>query len=425
MQSKLPVPQWLWLAALSLAPTPVAAQAADAGTITAQQTTSKSTGPISGWEELLDRLRVLPHDLLAKLPPEERDDPQFRAEVGQLMLASLASSALTALNSDGDHPAFVPLFGQVLNLARPNADTIYRTAEITPGGTYRLRGRAGTATLVKIGEGGSATYHDLNALPVDKEGRYDVILSPERPGDYKGAWWKTARRTSSLLLRMVSNDWGSETDPTVSIERIDRPVRRPRPSAAELEARLRKLPQVVSSLAKMRMGWITQLRQQGFLHKPKLMQYSEAGLLVGQAYYEAAYDLKDDEALLIETEVPKRCPYHSIILTTEMGGTVDWTNNHSSLNGSQITVDRDGILRIVVSARDPGVLNWLDTAGYSQGGIQGRWTDCSSQPVPKMRKIALSKVRKFLLPETPVVTPEQRERIVRERRAAFQQRPLW
>jgi hypothetical protein len=42
-----------------------------------------------------------------------------------------------------------------------------------------------------------------------------------------------------------------------------------------------------------------------------------------------------------------------------------------------------------------------------------------------MRKVAVADVRKHLPPETPSVTPEERERITRERRAAFQQRPLW
>jgi len=54
--------------------------------------------------------------------------------------------------------------------------------------------------------------------------------------------------------------------------------------------------------------------------------------------------------------------------------------------------EKDGVLRIVVSARDPGVPNWIDTAGYSRGLIQGRWTDCESQPIPTVRKVPLADV---------------------------------
>jgi hypothetical protein len=80
---------------------------------------------------------------------------------------------------------------------------------------------------------------------------------------------------------------------------------------------------------------------------------------------------------------------------------------------------------VVVSARDPGVPNWLDTAGYARGAVQGRWTHCDAQPIPSVRKLALADVRKALPDDTPVVSAEERQRLIRERRHAYQQRPLW
>ena len=46
--------------------------------------------------------------------------------------------------------------------------------------------------------------------------------------------------------------------------------------------------------------------------------------------------------------------------------TIDYANHQSSLNGFQAVLDDDGVFRAVVSARDPGVANWLDTAGHGQ-----------------------------------------------------------
>jgi hypothetical protein len=51
--------------------------------------------------------------------------------------------------------------------------------------------------------------------------------------------------------------------------------------------------------------------------------------------------------------------------------------------------------------------------------------ECLSQPVPTIRKVALGAVRAALPSETATITPQQREQIVRDRRAALQQRPLW
>jgi hypothetical protein len=152
---------------------------------------------------------------------------------------------------------------------------------------------------------------------------------------------------------------------------------------------------------------------------------SNGSALVGQFYYEGAYELRPDEALIIESKIPAKCGYSSLILTNDIYETTDWYDNLSSLNGSQIHVDTDGMLRIVVSPKDPGVPNWLDTAGYPSGAVQGRWTDCDSQPVPTVRKVALADVRKLLPQDTPIVTSSEREKQIRDRRALLQQRPLW
>src|SRR3546814_11303144 len=77
--------------------------------------------------------------------------------------------------------------------------------------------------------------------------------------------------------------------------------------------------------------------------------------------------------LFRSSKVPAKCGYSSLILTNDIYETTDWYNNLSSLNGSQVHIAKDGMLRIVVSAKDPGVPNWLDTAGYPSGAVQGRW----------------------------------------------------
>jgi hypothetical protein len=393
---------------------------------------------IAGWAEFVESLRALPGRMLARLPEAQRSDPQVQQEVARLALEGLTSCALHALAADPDHPAFVTQLGQALNVGQPNADTVYRTAQIAPDGVYRLRGRRGSLRMFNVSqappsphepgfrpEGGARPAHDFNALRVDAEGRFDVILSPERPAGHAGDWWKLEPTTNKLLLRMVSADWEREEDPTLSIERLDISAPRPRPVAADLEARLRALPGAFNFLAPLFVDHVEQLRADGYVNKLKVFDIAHMGGLAGQFYYEGAYDLTDDEALIVEATVPKRCLYRSLILTNNIYETTDWTNNHSSLNDAQAPADADGVLRIVVSAKDPGVPNWLDTAGYRQGLIQGRWFDCDSQPVPSVRKVALAAVRASLPPETPAIAPQERERVIRERRAAFQQRPLW
>jgi len=144
-----------------------------------------------------------------------------------------------------------------------------------------------------------------------------------------------------------------------------------------------------------------------------------------QTYYEGLYDLAGDEALVIETEVPKTCRYRSVLVGDNMYGTIDWINNQSSLNGFQSRLDEDGKLRVVIARRDPGVPNWLDTGGYETGLIQLRWNECDSQPVPATRKVKLSDLRSVLPRSTPVVSAAERDAALRLRREGAQLRSRW
>jgi hypothetical protein len=416
--------------------------AAGSSAVHAENPAAASRVQPAGWAEMVDTLRDLPARMLANLTPEQRADPQIQQEIARFALAALAHSTLDALGQDGDHPVFMPAIGQVISVGQPNADTIYRTATITPGGTYRIRGNRGSVRMARIAQvapripgkvdangmpvlGAPRVVFDINALKVDAQGNFDVIASPARPEGYTGDWWSLKPDTNALMMRWVSSDWAREKDPTISIERVDLPIQRPRPSATVLETRLRALPKDLTFSAMMFLDHVARLRTQGFVNKLKVFDISQGGGLTGQFYYEGAYDLKPDEALVIEAKVPAKCTYHSVILTNELYETTDWYNNQASLNDAQSTVDPDGILRIVVSAKDPGVPNWLDTSGYPTGVIQGRWTECDSQPVPTVHKTTVDQVLRLLPATTRHVTPQERDRTIRERRAALQQRPLW
>lgn len=416
------------LAAISLAALPFAARAQAAAGASAATSSS-----VAGWGEFVESLRTLPDRMLAKLPPEMRRDPQVQQEVARLALEALASQSLSAIGQDGDAPQFMPSLGQVLNVGQPNADTVYRSAAIAPGGSYRIRGERGTLNHTVLaqmlpkgmpGSDSSRTHLHLSALKADADGRFDVLLSAKRPEGYAGDWWELNPAATMLMLRMVSGDWAHEKNPTFSIERVDKPVGRARPSAQVLEQRLRRLPQSVDFLALMFVDHHEQLREQGFVNKFKVFDVG-AGALQGQFYYEGAYDLAEDEALIVESPVPAKCEYRSLILTNEIYETTDWYNNHSSLNIAQAAPDSDGKLRIVVAHKDPRVKNWLDTAGHPRGVVQGRWTNCDSQPMPVTKVVKLKDLRKALPADVATVTPQQRQEIMRERRRSLLERPIW
>ena len=102
-----------------------------------------------------------------------------------------------------------------------------------------------------------------------------------------------------------------------------------------------------------------------------------------------SWELADDEALIIEVRPPDAL-YWSVSLGNHWWETIDYANHQSSLNGHQALLDADGVFRAVVAGTDPGVANWLDTAGHHQGAMIFRWVRAADAPVPSTRLVALA-----------------------------------
>lgn len=396
-------------------------------------------GVETAWTRFTDELEQVGQRMQARLPERLRDDPQVQREADSLILQAMAREVLEVLAADEEHPVFLPSLGAAINIFQPNADTVYLNANISDQGTYRLRGDSGSVRIIKMAQFRSLTnevafedgpsslqalaYNDLNKLTIDGQGRFDVLLSRQRPDDYKGDWWELRPGAGFLMIRQMSSDWASERDWRVAIERLDTPVQRARVSAAELQARLDILALRIGNVALSLVTHVDNMRKAGYLNRLRIMH--TPGSLEGQFYYEGAYEITADEALVVEAKVPDDCLYWSTILTNDIYQTIDWINNQSSLNDTQARVDTDGVVRFVLSLKDPGIHNWLDPAGHASGALQGRWTGCNGTPIPEVTKVKFADLDGFLPVDTARVTAEEREAAIRERRMHFQLRPLW
>jgi Protein of unknown function (DUF1214) len=354
----------------------------------------------------------------------------------RLLLAGLARASSDALVGDRLHPLFVPELSIAQNIFQPNADTIYKSCMIEKGGSYVIRGDRGTVRMVILAQMGPDTlrtgkHHpllgqiDFDSLTIDNNGHFEVVISPERPTGHVGDWRELDPLCEKFMVRIVGCDWGVEREPRFGIARLDVDEAKGRPSADTLHRNFGEMPGIAAVCALAFPTHVEDLRNEGFLNRLKIFDVSQMSGLAGQFYYEGAYELADDEALISEVKIPAKVRYWSIILTNDLYETTDWYNNQSSLNDTQGVVDGDGVFRTVISARDPGVHNWLDTAGYSSGAIQGRWFEASEKPMPKIRKVKLTEVARHLPQDTKFVTRENRALALRNRRLAAQMRIIW
>ena len=133
-------------------------------------------------------------------------------------------------------------------------------------------------------------------------------------------------------------------------------------------------------------------------------------------YGNDAYRLGPGEALIFEFEPPDARYWH-VQLVDLWFGSLDYANRQTSLNGHQLRRDADGRVRVVVAHEDPGVPNWLDTAGHREGILQYRYVWTRNEPVPRARIVPFDGIRAALPPDTPRVTPPERRRAIAGRQA--------
>jgi hypothetical protein len=126
--------------------------------------------------------------------------------------------------------------------------------------------------------------------------------------------------------------------------------------------------------------------------------FRDSGLPVPGAadivYSMGKWDLAPDEALVMTGRLPDGI-FTNVMLWNKQMQTLDYRNRVSSLNAAQLAREADGSYRIVISARDPGVANWLDTDGHAAGTIFWRFLlpeidppkpDCVVMPIAEVAR---------------------------------------
>jgi hypothetical protein len=133
------------------------------------------------------------------------------------------------------------------------------------------------------------------------------------------------------------------------------------------------------------------------------------------------WELQPEEALIVEVEPPEGI-YWSFSIGNPWWETIHYGRHQSSLNAHQTAVDSDGVVRVVLCERDPGVANWLDTAGHSNGPIILRCVRTKTAPTPSTRVVPFDQVHAELPPDTKTVDAEERASILTRRRKAVRER---
>jgi hypothetical protein len=300
-------------------------------------------------------------------------------------------------------------------------DCIYTRAVLRGGESYRLFGNRGTARYVGLQtmNGIAATANELvDELEVDADGNFEVVLSSD---ECPGNWMRIEGDHPTLTVRHFFYDWDAEVASSLHIERLGDAVDSTSGSldpAAAVSRQLAALGDFVHDNLAFFLQFGAAAPANGFLPP---IDRTDIGAAAENRPVIGRWELGPDEALIVEVEPPEGI-YWSFSIGNPWWETIHYGRHQSSLNAHQAVQDSDGLVRVVLSERDPGVANWLDTAGHSNGPIILRCVRTKSAPTPSTRVVPFDQVHAALPSDTATVTVEERASILTARRTAVRER---
>ena len=300
-------------------------------------------------------------------------------------------------------------------------DCLYTRATLHGDESYRLFGNRGTARYVGLQtmNGIASTANALvDELEADGDGNFEVVLSAE---EHDGNWMRVEGDHPTLTVRHFFYDWDTEVPSSLRIERIGDRAQRKVPTIDPdhvVSRQLAALGDFVHDNLEFFLQFGAAAPPNGFLAP---IDRSAMGAAAENKPVIGRWELGSDEALILEVEPPQGV-YWSYSLGNPWWETIHYGRHQSSLNAHQAVVDSDGLVRVVLCGRDPGVANWLDTAGFSNGAMILRCVRTTTAPTPSARVVSFDAISSALPADTLRITADERASVLERRRHAVHER---
>jgi hypothetical protein len=302
-------------------------------------------------------------------------------------------------HADPAAPRFYSLSHETAKIGCDNPDSLYQNASISGRYEYRIRGTRGTVPYLGFGtyygqygskaRSGCSGYLEGSDLQVGPDGSFEIILSSK---EQSGNWLPMESDTSMLIVRQNFLDRGKERPAALQIERLGAQAS-PAPLAPEA------LTEGLSDAARFVVGTATLFADwaEGFARHPNELRAMDPAITGGAHgdpnifFYMGYWKVEPDEALIIEADPPE-CEYWNFQLNNHWMESLDYRYHRIHYNKHTARTRSDGSFRLVVSHADPGVPNWVDTAGHSRGTMGLRWVKASAHPQPRTRVVKAGEV---------------------------------
>jgi hypothetical protein len=356
------------------------------------------------------------------------------------LAGSIRAALQMAWAYERDFPFFVQSTGPYTKLGLDNPDTLYFHSYLRDDAEYVVTGRRGTTTDLSfqvlngdyspVEVPDSLSAFDDREIEIAADGTFELRFGPARE-DQGRNYFTLGPGSAMLLVREVYSDWDAERRGVIRIHRADRIGSAPPAPDAGMMA---KRYQVAGKMLLSRLKTFLAFPEWFYLKLPVNTMTEPRptpGGLATQFSAVGHYDLDDDQAMIVTVPAADRsvAPYQGIQLGSMWYISLDYINHQTSLNGHQARVDPDGLMRFVISERDPGVANWLERTGHRRGYVQIRWQRLSRDLLPEdgpRAEVVPAADLPGLLPyyEQARITPKQYAERIAARQAAVAERML-
>lgn len=359
----------------------------------AQRTTNGTA-----WAEFCDTLKSAGDVILREASPTSALD---RAE-GFRYLSRLARLALEKFveHDDPRTPRFYRLSHETAKIGADNPDSFYQNAAIRGEHEYRLRGRRGTVSYLGFGtyygsygsggRSGCSGYLEANELEIAPDGTFEIVLSQK---EQRRNWLRMEPDSSMLIVRQNRLDRANEVLADLTIERIGAEGPPAPLDAATLAGGLDAAARYVVGTASLFADWA-----EGFSEHPNELRPMDPAITGGAhgdpniVYYMGYWEIAPGEALVIEA-TPPACDYWNFQLNNHWMESLDYRYHSIDYNKHTTRYEPDGSFRLIVSHENPGLPNWVDTAGHDRGTMALRWIKAKHHPLPSARVVKVGELR--------------------------------
>ncbi|PRP93230.1 Sulfotransferase domain protein [Enhygromyxa salina] len=302
-------------------------------------------------------------------------------EARRFLMRMLAATVETFTEyGDPDHPSFHHVIGPTRKMFGdcPDSDVVRARLRLGPGRSYRISGRIPPGT-VYVGallhrRGGKIGAHCNDAaITRDEEGRFELRVSADEIAAAPGVTpLRGEGDETEIVIRQYFGDRRSEAPIELDIELLGDPI----PAAPLTPERYAKGLQHAGRML------ATTVERSQLFHK-----FVTAGALPIKQFHSGSgerlfptpdndyricwYRFGPEQAFVIRGALPK-ARYFSLCLYNAWLESFDYTRHTICLNHTQLRTNADGEFSVVLAERDPGVPNWLDTAGHHAGFVLAR-----------------------------------------------------